>query len=168
MYGDSGDDTLIGGSGNDTLTGGLGADVFKWSLGDVGTVGTPTIDTIKDFKPGQGDSLDLRDLLDLNGAATGTGWTDTNSNYSALATVLKGYVQINDTGSSLQLTIDTNGLGTTDGASTSNQGKVQTIVLEGVRASNFDSSITSAGLLTDTQVQSVLQKMLTDGNLKHD
>ncbi len=163
--GGSGMDTLQGGIGNDILTGGSGgSDVFKWTLGDVGTVGSPALDTITDFESGTGgDALDLRDLLDLNGASGGNGWVGTNLD---LVTALKNFVQITDTGSSLQLTIDTNGLGTADGASTSNQGVVQTVVLEGLHASTFGVSAT--GVLTDSQVQSILNKMLTDGNLKHD
>jgi hypothetical protein len=43
---------------------------------------------------------------------------------------------------------------------------VQTIVLDGIHASTFGVSAT--GVLTDTQVQTILNKMLTDGNLKHD
>ena len=42
MFGDAGDDILIGGAGNDTLTGGAGADTFSFGL-EAG------IDTIKDF-----------------------------------------------------------------------------------------------------------------------
>ena len=63
LSGGSGNDLLLGGSGNDTLTGGLGADVFAWRLGDQGSTGTPARDVITDFNPGQGDALDLRDLL---------------------------------------------------------------------------------------------------------
>jgi Ca2+-binding RTX toxin-like protein len=163
--GGAGIDILQGGMGNDFLTGGsMDADVFKWTLGDVGTVGTPALDTVTDFAAGTGgDALDLRDLLDLNGATAGNGWTGSNLD---LATALKGFVQIEDTGANLKLTIDTNGLGTADGASTSSQGVVQTIVLDGIHASTFGVSAT--GVLTDTQVQTILNKMLTDGNLKHD
>jgi len=63
LTGGEGNDLLLGGSGNDTLTGGLGADVFAWRLGDQGSTGTPARDVITDFNPGQGDALDLRDLL---------------------------------------------------------------------------------------------------------
>jgi len=162
--GGDGNDTIQGGIGDDILTGGLGADVFKWTLGDVGTVGTSAIDTVKDFQAGTGgDALDLRDLLDLNGATAGNGWS---GDLVAMATALKGFVQITDTGTSLQLVIDTNGLTTADGALTSNQGKVQTIVLEGIHASTF--GVNATGTLLDSQVQTILNKMLTDGNLKHD
>ena len=69
LTGGAGNDLLLGGSGNDTLTGGLGADVFAWRLGDQGSTGTPARDVITDFSPGQGDALDLRDLLQGETAA---------------------------------------------------------------------------------------------------
>ncbi|WP_045476678.1 retention module-containing protein [Serpentinimonas barnesii] len=63
LSGGDGNDLVMGGTGNDTLTGGLGADVFAWRLGDQGSTGNPARDVITDFNPGQGDALDLRDLL---------------------------------------------------------------------------------------------------------
>ncbi|WP_283939434.1 retention module-containing protein [Pseudomonas sp. R3.Fl] len=57
LDGGKGNDLLIGGKGNDTLTGGDGADTFIWRAGDTGN------DTITDFKPGDGDRIDLVDLL---------------------------------------------------------------------------------------------------------
>ncbi|WP_069864815.1 retention module-containing protein [Pseudomonas citronellolis] len=57
LYGGLGNDTLNGGKGNDTLTGGAGADTFIWRAGDTGN------DTITDFKPTDGDRIDLVDLL---------------------------------------------------------------------------------------------------------
>ena len=65
LNGGAGDDLIRGGAGNDQLTGGAGHDVFRWSLGDAGTAGTPARDVITDFDntPHGGDVLDLRDLL---------------------------------------------------------------------------------------------------------
>ena len=57
LYGGLGNDTLNGGKGNDTLTGGAGADTFIWRAGDTGK------DTVTDFKPTDGDRIDLVDLL---------------------------------------------------------------------------------------------------------
>ncbi|MCW2477496.1 Ig-like domain-containing protein, partial [Candidatus Symbiopectobacterium sp. NZEC135] len=57
LYGGSGDDILIGGKGNDTLIGGSGADTFMWQKGDTG------FDVIKDFNPGEGDKINLHDLI---------------------------------------------------------------------------------------------------------
>ncbi len=73
-----GDDILIGGAGNDTLigdieelAGDLGSDSFHWEADDQGSVGSPAIDTIRDFDISvenqaivSGDVLDLSDLLD--------------------------------------------------------------------------------------------------------
>ncbi|WP_349917947.1 retention module-containing protein [Aeromonas veronii] len=63
ILGGLGDDVLRGGQGNDILTGGGGSDHFVWGNGDAGTAGQPAIDTITDFQPGQGDKIDLADLL---------------------------------------------------------------------------------------------------------
>ncbi|EHD20547.1 type 1 secretion target domain [Brenneria sp. EniD312] len=57
LLGGTGDDILIGGAGNDVLTGGAGADIFKWQSGDVGH------DVIKDFNAGEGDRIDLSELV---------------------------------------------------------------------------------------------------------
>ncbi|WP_313741681.1 immunoglobulin-like domain-containing protein, partial [Pseudomonas sp.] len=57
LFGGSGNDVLVGGKGDDILSGGSGADTFVWKSGDVGN------DVIKDFKPSEGDRLDLSDLL---------------------------------------------------------------------------------------------------------
>ncbi|WP_160490283.1 S-layer family protein, partial [Pseudomonas sp. R-28-1W-6] len=57
LIGDSGNDILLGGSGNDSLTGGSGADLFIWKAGDTGN------DVIKDFNAGEGDRIDLHELL---------------------------------------------------------------------------------------------------------
>ena len=61
LSGGAGNDILVGGKGNDTLTGGGQADTFVWLKGDTNT-GTG-VDTITDFKHGEGDKLDLSDLL---------------------------------------------------------------------------------------------------------
>lgn len=57
IFGQGGDDYIRGGAGNDILFGGSGADTFVWKAGDVGN------DVVKDFDAGQGDRLDLSDLL---------------------------------------------------------------------------------------------------------
>ncbi|PRA53374.1 adhesin, partial [Pseudomonas sp. MYb187] len=57
LLGGEGNDILFGGKGDDTLTGGGNADTFVWKAGDTGK------DVIKDFKPAEGDRLDLSDLL---------------------------------------------------------------------------------------------------------
>ena len=57
LIGEAGNDTLMGGKGDDILTGSAGADTFVWNANDTGN------DTIIDFKPTEGDRLDLSDLL---------------------------------------------------------------------------------------------------------
>ncbi|OEE47821.1 retention module-containing protein [Vibrio anguillarum] len=59
LVGGGGNDTLIGGLGADILTGGSGADIFKWTPD---TVDEQT-DTITDFNAGEGDVIDLTDVV---------------------------------------------------------------------------------------------------------
>jgi Ca2+-binding RTX toxin-like protein len=60
LSGLDGTDVLVGGKGDDTLTGGVGADNFEYNaLTDRGT----GKDVITDFSAGQGDKLDIGDLL---------------------------------------------------------------------------------------------------------
>jgi hypothetical protein len=74
LLGGEGNDLLIGGAGNDILTGGSGADTFMWKAGDYGN------DVIKDFNAGEGDRIDLKDLL--------KGENDSNiDNYLKITTV---------------------------------------------------------------------------------
>uniref|UniRef100_UPI003FD79305 type I secretion C-terminal target domain-containing protein n=2 Tax=Pseudomonas sp. TaxID=306 RepID=UPI003FD79305 len=91
LSGGAGNDILVGGKGNDTLTGGAGADTFVWLKGDTNT-GTG-VDTITDFKHGEGDKLDLSDLLQGN--------NDTNlSSYLKLTTDSSGStLSVSSTGS---------------------------------------------------------------------
>ncbi|MGL6533339.1 retention module-containing protein [Aeromonas caviae] len=63
LLGGMGDDVLRGGQGNDILTGGAGSDLFVWGSGDEGATASPAIDTITDFRPQEGDRIDLADLL---------------------------------------------------------------------------------------------------------
>ena len=58
LLGGQGDDVLLGGRGADTLDGGGGADVFKYT--DIQDAG----DTILDFNVGNGDTIDITELLD--------------------------------------------------------------------------------------------------------
>ncbi|WP_339410820.1 retention module-containing protein [Pseudomonas sp. EA_35y_Pfl2_R5] len=58
LSGGDGNDILIGGLGNDILSGGAGADTFRWLSTD-----TTGADKVLDFKPDEGDKLDLTQLL---------------------------------------------------------------------------------------------------------
>jgi Ca2+-binding RTX toxin-like protein len=63
-----GHERLDGGLGKDTLTGKSGADEFVFST----KLGPSNVDTIKDFRPGQGDTIGLdRDIFKKVGAALG-------------------------------------------------------------------------------------------------
>ena len=72
LIGNDGNDILIGGSGDDILTGNGGLDTFDWNLGDQGTLALPAIDTVTDFTIGEGDKLDLSDLLQGESADAST------------------------------------------------------------------------------------------------
>ena len=61
LKGGQGDDVLTGGAGIDVLTGGSGADHFVFANGDLGAPGG-MVERITDFRPGQGDIVDLRDI----------------------------------------------------------------------------------------------------------
>ncbi|MEX0338632.1 MAG: hypothetical protein AB3N11_06295, partial [Arenibacterium sp.] len=61
LAGGGGGDTLIGGRGGDTMTGNAGADVFRFLIGDSGTVAARR-DLIPDFSRGQNDRIDLRGI----------------------------------------------------------------------------------------------------------
>lgn len=58
LYGFDGDDFLYGFGGNDTLYGGAGADTFCFE-----SQGAADFDRIEDFNAGDGDALDISDLL---------------------------------------------------------------------------------------------------------
>jgi len=141
LNGGAGNDLLLGGSGNDTLTGGLGADVFAWRLGDQGSTGTPARDVITDFSPGQGDALDLRDLLQGETAAN-----------------LGSYLRFGTEGTKLVLQVDHDGGGTF--------APTQNIVFD-----NFASRAALAqalGMSGSPSEADILNKLRTDGHLRID
>uniref|UniRef100_UPI000B0CBC07 type I secretion C-terminal target domain-containing protein n=1 Tax=Pseudomonas defluvii TaxID=1876757 RepID=UPI000B0CBC07 len=64
LFTQSDNHTVSGGYGNDLLMGSSGADIFVWKAGETGH------DVVKDFKPVEGDRLDLSDLLQGEKAST--------------------------------------------------------------------------------------------------
>ncbi|EAQ52855.1 retention module-containing protein [Vibrio sp. MED222] len=106
LEGGSGDDTLVGGDGNDTLTGGGGSDIltggdgmdsFVWFNIEDGVE-----DTITDFSLSEGDQLDLREVLpELKSA-------------SPDITTLLQHIDAKVDGDDIELTINPDGLGTTE------------------------------------------------------
>jgi hypothetical protein len=125
------------------MTGGLGADVFAWKLGDQGTPGTPAVDRITDFNTVvNGDKLDLRDLLQGENHASGTG-------------NLGNYLHFEKAGADTIVRVSSSG-GFSSGYSAANEN--QTIVLQGV-------DLSAGGLTTD---QLIIQDLLNKGKLQTD
>jgi hypothetical protein len=102
IQGSPGNDTLIGGGGNDILVGGGGADTFKWTAGDHGTDGSPSIDTIKDFGTSGTDVLDLREML--------VGETHAGTDPGNLGT----FLDFSFAGGNTTITVKSSGAGTGD------------------------------------------------------
>ncbi|TNI61665.1 hypothetical protein CF121_09745, partial [Aeromonas media] len=69
LQGGAGNNILVGRAGSDLLHGGSGADTFAWLQGDL-EAGKVTLDYVADFNQGEGDRLDLSDLLDQDGSQT--------------------------------------------------------------------------------------------------
>ncbi|MNE19636.1 Serralysin C precursor [compost metagenome] len=69
LQGGAGNDILVGRAGSDLLHGSGGADTFAWLQGDL-EAGKVTLDYVADFNQGEGDRLDLSDLLDQDGSQT--------------------------------------------------------------------------------------------------
>ncbi|MGI9888691.1 retention module-containing protein [Vibrio chagasii] len=97
LIGGDGNDTLIGGGGSDILTGGDGMDSFVWLNIEDGVE-----DTITDFNLAEGDQIDLREVLpELK---------DANVNMVTLLQHVDAKLEGND----VELTINPDGLGTTE------------------------------------------------------
>ncbi|CAH7201281.1 Cadherin domain-containing protein [Vibrio chagasii] len=97
LVGGDGNDTLIGGGGSDILTGGDGMDSFVWLNIEDGVE-----DTITDFNLAEGDQIDLREVLpELK---------DANVNMTTLLQHVDAKLEGND----VELTINPDGLGTTE------------------------------------------------------
>ncbi|MFW1676998.1 VCBS domain-containing protein, partial [Pontibacter sp. JAM-7] len=135
IVGGSGSDTLIGGTGGDILTGGGDGDTFILGAGD----GDGAMDTIIDFNTGEGDVLDISELLDVVEDAT----------------TLDGYLHFESVGADTVVHINTDGDYT---ANTLEAGKDEhTILLQNV-------DLTAGGTLSDTDI---LNSLLTN-NLNTD
>ncbi|PMO02283.1 hypothetical protein BCT19_20285 [Vibrio splendidus] len=97
LVGGDGNDTLIGGGGSDILTGGNGMDSFVWLNIEDGVE-----DTITDFSLSEGDQIDLREVLpELK---------NTSPDMTALLQQIDAKVE----GDDIELTIKSDGLGTTE------------------------------------------------------
>ncbi|MEF1230487.1 type I secretion C-terminal target domain-containing protein, partial [Vibrio fortis] len=97
LIGGDGNDTLIGGDGFDILTGGDGMDAFVWL-----NIQDGVEDTITDFDLSEGDTIDLREVLpELQ---------NTTLDMSVLLQQIDAKVV---DGSDIELTINPDGMGTT-------------------------------------------------------
>lgn len=102
IYGGDGDDyidacgnsdILYGGAGADILIGGGSDDIFMFMFAD----GLGDIDNIRDFNIGQGDSIDISDLL---------------FNYDSLQDDINDFVSLVVVGGDINLNVDIDGTGT--------------------------------------------------------
>jgi Ca2+-binding RTX toxin-like protein len=134
IFGAGGSDTLSGGLGSDTLIGGQDSDTFVWASGDA----DGSIDTITDFNVGDGEVLDLSDLL---------------SGESASALSLDDYLTISSDGTDTTILIDDNGAAAGGGTGT--------IVLD-----NVDLAALAGSGLTDSH--DMIQYLLDNNSLNVD
>ncbi|WP_204248272.1 DUF5801 repeats-in-toxin domain-containing protein [Kiloniella spongiae] len=94
LIGKEGDDILVGGTGSDTLTGGNNADTFIFT----GPLNSSNQDTVTDYSFGEGDALDVSDLVTFDDA------TDSGD--------IGKYLQAKDFGGGVvQLQVNADGLG---------------------------------------------------------
>ncbi|MCH9807587.1 MAG: type I secretion C-terminal target domain-containing protein [Alphaproteobacteria bacterium] len=112
-------DGLFGGTGADILTGGSGADTFGWEAGDL----DGNVDTITDFTTGDGDALDISDLLQ--------GFDDDTS-------VLSEFVQLSESGGDTTVSVDIDGGG---------DNYVDMATLQGVTGLDADTMKTNGNLI---------------------
>ena len=117
LSGGDGDDVLYGGNGADSMTGGDGADIFAFLSGETGTK------TITDFTTGDGDALDLSDML---------------SAFDPMTDLLTDFVEITDSGSDSIVRVDTDG-----GANSF----VQIAILSGVTGLTDEDALEASGNL---------------------
>ncbi|WP_371365920.1 retention module-containing protein [Pseudomonas sp. QL9] len=141
LLGGDGNDILFGGMGDDTLTGGAGADQFVWQKGETGH------DVVKDFNIGEGDSLNLADLLQ--------GETST-------AASLSHYLTFSVNAATTTTSISVNPTGASGGATT------QTIDLANVDLAAKYAGHAGNGILSAGDTQTVLNGLLHDHAVKVD
>ena len=141
LLGGDGNDILFGGMGDDTLTGGAGADQFVWQKGEAGH------DVIKDFNIGEGDSLNLADLL---------------QGEHATADSLAQYLTFSVNATTSTTTISVNPTGATGGATT------QTIDLANVDLVAKYTDHHGGAIVSSGDTHAVLNGLLADHAVKVD
>jgi Ca2+-binding RTX toxin-like protein len=90
LYGEGGNDFLYGDAGLDNIYGGLGVDIFVFTKDSAFL----NIDSLLDFNKGQGDKINVADLL---------------QGYDPLTEAITDFVRITTVGSSSMLEIDSDG-----------------------------------------------------------
>ncbi|AMO77277.1 retention module-containing protein [Pseudomonas citronellolis] len=141
LLGGDGNDILFGGMGDDTLTGGAGADQFVWQKGEAGH------DVIKDFNIGEGDSLNLADLL---------------QGEHATADSLAQYLTFSVNATTSTTTISVNPTGATGGATT------QSIDLANVDLVAKYTDHHGGAIVSSGDTHAVLNGLLADHAVKVD
>jgi Ca2+-binding RTX toxin-like protein len=119
LTGGNGNDGLFGGLGADNLTGGSGADMFGWETGDL----DGNVDTITDFTIGDGDALDISDIL---------------QGFDEATSILSEFVQLSESGGNTTVSVDIDGGG---------DGYVDMATLQGVVGLDVDTMKTNGNLI---------------------
>jgi Ca2+-binding RTX toxin-like protein len=119
LTGGNGNDGLFGGLGADNLTGGSGADMFGWETGDL----DGNVDTITDFTIGDGDALDISDIL---------------QGFDEATSILSEFVQLSESGGDTTVSVDIDGGG---------DGYVDMATLQGVVGLDVDTMKTNGNLI---------------------
>lgn len=87
LWGNNGHDVLYGGNGDDWMKGGEGADTFVLSATDEG------VDTVTDFRAGDGDKLDILNIL----------------SFDPLSDTISDFVKVTESGHNTVISVDANG-----------------------------------------------------------
>ncbi len=91
LTGNSLDNVINGRGGADTMTGGAGADTFVFDTSTLGSV-----DTITDFNTGQGDKLDISNII---------------FEYDPLTSIISDYISFTTLGGNTSVSVDRDGAG---------------------------------------------------------
>ncbi|MBI2233604.1 MAG: type I secretion C-terminal target domain-containing protein [Micavibrio aeruginosavorus] len=124
LHGGDGVDSLYGGDGLDTLYGDAGADLFVFEAASAYN----NVDVIQDFSTGQGDAINLSDLLEL---------------YNPVSDAITDFVQITTSGSNSSVFVDRDGLASTYGFS-------QIATISGVTGLTDEAALVTSGNLIVT------------------
>ncbi len=96
LTGGAGNDTLDGGLGHDILTGGAGADTFVFT--HVEAASANNSDTINDFHTGEGDAINIHDIL---------------AAHSIDATTVDNFVHLTEVSGNTVVSVNATGIGST-------------------------------------------------------